>query len=63
VLDLALFDVCPLLAVCGQNIRKVPKKTYGPDDLVSVETQTEENYAVYDEKTMKNLQNAWRKLR
>jgi hypothetical protein len=63
MLDLPLFAVCPLLAVCGQNIRKVRKKIYGPDDLVSKETQTEEDYVFYDEKTMKKLQNAWRKLR
>jgi hypothetical protein len=52
----------PLFAVCGQNIRKVRKKIYGLDDLVTKETQTEEDYVFYDEKTVKKLQNAWRKL-
>jgi hypothetical protein len=33
----------PLFAVCGQNVRKVKKKIYGPDDLVTVETQTDES--------------------
>ncbi len=30
-----------MLAVCGQNIRRVRKKLYGPLDLVSSESQTE----------------------
>ncbi len=30
-----------MLAVCGQNIRRVKKKIYGPLDLVSSESQTE----------------------
>jgi hypothetical protein len=29
-------------AVCGQNIRKVKRKVYGPGDLVSTESQTDE---------------------
>jgi hypothetical protein len=32
----------PLFAICAQNIRKVPKKVYGPLDLVSSETQTDD---------------------
>jgi hypothetical protein len=32
----------PLFAVCGQNIRKVKRKVYGPNDLVSTESQTDE---------------------
>jgi hypothetical protein len=35
----------PILAdcgqYCGQNVRKVRKKNYGPNDLVSVESQTD----------------------
>jgi hypothetical protein len=30
-----------LFAICGQNIRKVKKKAYGPNDLVLVESQTD----------------------
>ena len=30
-----------IFAECGQNIRRVRKKTYGPNDLVSVESQTD----------------------
>jgi hypothetical protein len=29
-------------AICGQNVRKVKKKFYGPGDLESRETQTDE---------------------
>jgi hypothetical protein len=35
------FSEAPLLAVCGQNIRRVRKKIYGPLDLVSSEAQTD----------------------
>jgi hypothetical protein len=36
-----LFSEAPLLALCGQNIRRVKKKIYGPLDLVSHESQTD----------------------
>jgi hypothetical protein len=32
-----------LFAVCGMNVRKQIKKKYGPNDLVTVGTQTDEN--------------------
>ena len=38
-----LFLEPPLFAICGQNIRMVPKKIYGPLDLVSSETQTDDD--------------------
>ncbi len=31
-------------AICGQNVRKVQKKKYGPGDLESTETQTDETW-------------------
>jgi hypothetical protein len=39
------FLEAPLFAICGQNKRKVKKKIYGPNDLVSVESQTDETVA------------------
>jgi hypothetical protein len=41
----------PLFAICGQNIRKVIRKTYGPNDLVSVESQTDETVATVGSQT------------
>jgi hypothetical protein len=52
----------PLFAVCGQNVRRMRKKIYGPGDLATKETQTEEAYFYLDEKAVKRLKNAWRKL-
>jgi hypothetical protein len=37
----SLFSEAPLGAICGQNIRMVKKKLYGPLDLVSNEAQTD----------------------
>ena len=51
----------PLFAVCGQNVRKVREKVYGPNDLASKETQTDDIFL--DEKTVKKLQRVWKKLK
>ena len=32
-------------AICGQNVRKVKRKVYGPGDLVSRGSQTDETVA------------------
>jgi hypothetical protein len=45
------FVEAPLFAICGQNIRKVKKKNYGPNDLVSVESQTDETVATVGSQT------------
>jgi hypothetical protein len=45
----------PIFAICGQNIRKVIRKTYGPNDLVSVESQTDETVATVGSQTKMNM--------
>jgi hypothetical protein len=60
------FLEAPLFAICGQNKRRVKKKVYGPNDLVSVESQTDETLEsdeiVLDENTEKKLRRLWRQL-
>jgi hypothetical protein len=67
----------PLFAVCGQNIRKVKRKVYGPNDLVSTESQTDDTddkffqlgvvqptqTLVFDKDKDRKLRNMFRKLK
>jgi hypothetical protein len=67
----------PLFAVCGQNIRRVKRKFYGPNDLVSTESQTDDTddkffqrrviqptqTLVFDKDKDRKLRNMFRKLK
>jgi hypothetical protein len=54
------------MAICGLNKRRVMRKVYGPDDLVSVQSQTDETLEsdefVLDENTERKLRRLWRNL-
>jgi hypothetical protein len=67
----------PLFAVCGQNIRNAKRKVYGPNDLVSTESQTDETddkffqlefiqppqTLVFDKEKDRKLRSMYRKLK
>jgi hypothetical protein len=53
----------PLFAVCGQNVRRQLKKNYGPHDLATRGTQTDDSDVTYyyydDDDIVKRMRRVW----